>query len=201
VSQQRRSAPERLCWRRTPLLRTATAHGAHPPFLGRGVSPLSLLDETFTFRRSLHLHSVRRPSRRSLSLTSVQSASFSLISVQRAGQRLDAPGAARQQRVNHTVAVLAADAAHLRPRTRLRWGGAGPPRRAGAGAGPPAAGPPPPPPRTKWTRRVPHPVLIGHAASTTRRTRGAPALPRVRRSRALVPHVPETAATAAVVSN
>ena len=23
--------------------------------------------------------------------------------------------------------------------------------------------PPPPPPRTKWTRRVPHPVLIGHA--------------------------------------
>jgi hypothetical protein len=24
--------------------------------------------------------------------------------------------------------------------------------------------PPPPPPRTKWTRRVPHPVLIGHAA-------------------------------------
>ena len=22
----------------------------------------------------------------------------------------------------------------------------------------------PPPPRTKWTRRVPHPVLIGHAA-------------------------------------
>ena len=28
------------------------------------------------------------------------------------------------------------------------------------------AGPtPPPPPRTKWTRRIPHPVLIGHAAS------------------------------------
>jgi hypothetical protein len=25
--------------------------------------------------------------------------------------------------------------------------------------------PPPPPPRTKWTRRIPHPVLIGHAAS------------------------------------
>jgi hypothetical protein len=24
---------------------------------------------------------------------------------------------------------------------------------------------PPPPPRTKWTRRVPHPVLIGHASS------------------------------------
>ena len=31
----------------------------------------------------------------------------------------------------------------------------------------PAAPPPPPPPRTKWTRRVPHPVLIGHAASLT----------------------------------
>jgi hypothetical protein len=27
--------------------------------------------------------------------------------------------------------------------------------------------PPPPSPRTKWTRRVPHPVLIGHAASLT----------------------------------
>ena len=26
---------------------------------------------------------------------------------------------------------------------------------------------PPPPPRTKWTRRAPHPVLIGHAASLT----------------------------------
>ena len=25
-----------------------------------------------------------------------------------------------------------------------------------------------PPPRTKWTRRVPHPVLIGHAASNPR---------------------------------
>jgi len=33
---------------------------------------------------------------------------------------------------------------------------------AGAGAQLP---PPPPPPRTKWTLRVPHPVLIGHAAS------------------------------------
>ena len=27
--------------------------------------------------------------------------------------------------------------------------------------------PHPPPPRTKWTRRVPHPVLTGHAASLT----------------------------------
>jgi hypothetical protein len=30
--------------------------------------------------------------------------------------------------------------------------------------------PPPPPPRTKWTRRVPHPVLIGHAASAGSRS-------------------------------
>jgi hypothetical protein len=28
-------------------------------------------------------------------------------------------------------------------------------------------GPPPPPSRTNLTRRVPHPVLIGHAASLT----------------------------------
>ena len=31
----------------------------------------------------------------------------------------------------------------------------------------PAAPPRPPPLRTKWARRVPHPVLIGHAASLT----------------------------------
>ena len=31
----------------------------------------------------------------------------------------------------------------------------------------------PPPPRTKWTRRVPHPVLIGHAASFTPACAGA----------------------------
>ena len=45
-----------------------------------------------------------------------------------------------------------------------------PPARALAqiAAGPPPAlSSPPPPPRTKWTRRVPHPVLIGHAASLT----------------------------------
>ena len=29
---------------------------------------------------------------------------------------------------------------------------------------PTLATPPPPPPRTKWTRRVPHPLLIGHEA-------------------------------------
>jgi len=31
----------------------------------------------------------------------------------------------------------------------------------------PTSPPPPSPPRTKWTRRVPYPVLIGHAASLT----------------------------------
>ena len=35
----------------------------------------------------------------------------------------------------------------------------------GGGRHLPPPPPPPPPPRTKWTRRVPHPVLIGHAAS------------------------------------
>jgi hypothetical protein len=34
--------------------------------------------------------------------------------------------------------------------------------------------PPPPPPRTKWTCRVPHPVLIGHAASPLRRRTDTP---------------------------
>ena len=38
---------------------------------------------------------------------------------------------------------------------------------------------PPPPPRAKWTRRVPHPVLIGHGVSgyygeETSPARGAP---------------------------
>jgi len=37
--------------------------------------------------------------------------------------------------------------------------------RGGGGGGGGRAAPPPPPPRTKWTRRVPHLVLIGHAAS------------------------------------
>ena len=31
----------------------------------------------------------------------------------------------------------------------------------------PTGTPPTPPSRTKWTRRVPHPVLIGHAVSLT----------------------------------
>ena len=46
-------------------------------------------------------------------------------------------------------------------------------QRAGGAPAAHAAGrcrpPPPPLPRTKWTRRVPHPVLIGHAASLTGR--------------------------------
>jgi hypothetical protein len=37
----------------------------------------------------------------------------------------------------------------------------------GHNAGGGETAPPPPPPRTKWKRRVPHPVLIGHAAPLT----------------------------------
>ena len=39
-----------------------------------------------------------------------------------------------------------------------------PGRRARSARPPPPPPPSRPPPRTKWTRRVPHPVLIGHAA-------------------------------------
>ena len=41
----------------------------------------------------------------------------------------------------------------------------------------------PPPPRTKWTRRVPHPVLIRHAASLSQEEAagGFPAAERPRR--------------------
>jgi len=52
----------------------------------------------------------------------------------------------------------------------------------------PGKGRPPPPPRTKWTRRVPHPVLIGHAESLgrppspRRLTRGCSARRRTDRS-------------------
>ena len=57
-------------------------------------------------------------------------------------------------------------------RTSLHsWGAARRPARAArrVGARDPSRGAPhPPPPRTKWTRRVPHPVLIGHAASLGR---------------------------------
>ena len=48
-------------------------------------------------------------------------------------------------------------------RTSTRWCSA----RRLAPQVPPRPPPPPPPPRTNWTRRVPHPVLIGHAASLT----------------------------------
>jgi hypothetical protein len=46
--------------------------------------------------------------------------------------------------------------------------------------------PPTPPPRTKWTRRVPHSVLIGHAVSQTTR----PGRPRGRRGRRGLGHAP-----------
>ena len=43
--------------------------------------------------------------------------------------------------------------------------GGGRARRAERAGRDARGGIPPPPPCTKWTRRVPHPVLIGHAAS------------------------------------
>jgi hypothetical protein len=39
--------------------------------------------------------------------------------------------------------------------------------RGASGVGGAHNGGPPPPPRTKWLRRVPHPALIGRAASLT----------------------------------
>ena len=52
-----------------------------------------------------------------------------------------------------------------------------PARRAAESRGARPPPPPPPPSRTKWTRRVPHPVLIGHARvppPSTNRTRRVP---------------------------
>jgi len=72
----------------------------------------------------------------------------------------------------------------LPPAMRTRWSETPSPSRlrlrsrkrgAGAVSRPRGGGfPPPPPPRTKWTRRVPHPVLIGHAASLTVAALGLP---------------------------
>jgi len=50
------------------------------------------------------------------------------------------------------------------PREERRLGPKGAGRRRGRRSG---SGPPPPLPRTRWTRRVRRPVLIGHAASLT----------------------------------
>ena len=50
---------------------------------------------------------------------------------------------------------------------------------------------PPTPPRTKWTRRVPHPVPIGHAASLTPYQSDTPRLsPRTNRTRRVTHPVP-----------
>jgi hypothetical protein len=48
---------------------------------------------------------------------------------------------------------------------------------------------PPPPSRTKWTRRVPHPVLIGHSTSSSSSRRASLAL---RRPLVLHPHSPRS---------
>ena len=90
---------------------------------------------------------------------------------------------------------------------RVRWGGAA---RNGRVAGhPDRRVPPPPPPRTKWTRRVPHPVLIGHAVrkNLSRRVayRSADALQarRARRRGACLlhrPHAPPPATSASAAA-
>ena len=67
------------------------------------------------------------------------------------------------RRVPHPV--LIGHAASL-SQVQLRGAGLGAYDSSAAGrAGPTACEAPLPPPRTKWTRRVPQPVLIGHAAS------------------------------------
>ena len=69
--------------------------------------------------------------------------------------RADAFRAARAARAGQAAAGGRARPAAGTPAQRLA--------ARGLGTAPPP--PPPPPFRTKWTRRVPHPVLIGHAAS------------------------------------
>ena len=98
-----------------------------------------------------------------------------------------------------TVRATARDGvASALPHPRMTGGVAGVGRHGrvlflGPAGQPGAPAPSPPPPRTKWTRRVPHPVLIGHAASLTPYTLSAlysaPFLPGV------VPSAPHAAAS------
>ena len=68
--------------------------------------------------------------------------------------------AARGEEVWGAVRTVGAGAGRAsRAEVRAEWAVTAPPAEE--------VSPPPPPPRTKWTRRVPHPVLIGHAASLT----------------------------------
>ena len=78
-------------------------------------------------------------------------------------------GATERSRAGTASATSASRVARRRPPTPVRFAG-----RLSARSAPGwgvafrcGRAPPPPPPlsRTKWTRRVPHPVLIGHAAS------------------------------------
>jgi len=67
--------------------------------------------------------------------------------------------AARGEEVWGAVRTVGAGAGRAsRAEVRAEWAVTAPPAEEVS---------PPPPPRTKWTRRVPHPVLIGHAASLT----------------------------------
>jgi hypothetical protein len=69
-----------------------------------------------------------------------------------------------EDKVVHPVGGRALRHPRLSARGAARAHVGRPARRPGRA---PAGRPPPPPFRTKWTRRVPHPVLIGHAASLT----------------------------------
>jgi len=71
-------------------------------------------------------------------------------------QASDVPGARGLPRVRRRHALLPPPLGHRARAHLVHVDG-----RVAHARGPP----PPPPPRTKWTRRVPHPVLIGHAAS------------------------------------
>ena len=103
-----------------------------------------------------------------------------LTAVAEAGTRLAGEPGRRDGAAPSVLAALeAAQEAEMAALVEALRGGEGAPlgalgRRklcaaARLGVEPPPFPPPPPSPapRTKWTRRVPHPVLIGHAASLT----------------------------------
>jgi hypothetical protein len=88
-----------------------------------------------------------------------------------AARATEAVLAERRLAVNDALATAGAARARLEERLEAPLptaGSGGAPARRELFAGLRLPTPPPPhPSRTKWTRRVPHPVLIGHAASLT----------------------------------
>ena len=85
-----------------------------------------------------------------------------------------APTCAQRRRLRRASKSKEGEYGRATGRGNSRGGGGGRARpaagqRRGRAPGVGTAGhpPPPPPPGTKWTRCVPHPVLIGHAASLT----------------------------------